>query len=1563
MSWMRRWCAALALASTAVWAGPPEVDALATSTRRLDVPTRLSDGTQALVDRARISSVDERLGVPTFVWAERDPRAADLRAAGVTAEQAARRVLFSWAELYRVPGAQLAEAALVRLHDLGDGPVIATFERRVGGVPLFRDRLHVILDQRLRLVALSGALNPAAPGQGEWRLTAETAVSAALRELVPGAPALRANVHDASGALLVEAVGGAESARLLRPARARKVYFGLDRALVPAWSIEFEVGAPGATDSELFSCVIAAHDGAVLFRHALTEADAFTYRVWADPASTFPHDGPQGLGGAPHPTATPDGFVPPYVAPDLVTLESAPFSRMDPWLPAGATETTGNNVEAYADLASPDGFGTGDLRATTTAAGVFDRVFDPTAEPNASAAQQQAAITQLFYTVNFLHDWFYDSGFDEAAGNAQENNFGRGGVGNDSIKAEGQDSSGTNNANMSTPSDGARPRMQMYLWRPPTTANIIATPPGSTWTAGTAAFGPQGFSLTGAAVQAVPPDGCAALTNAAAVAGKIAVIDRGTCSFAIKAATAQAAGAIGTIIVNNVSGAAPTLGGTDPSIVTPVLSLSQADGAALKAAIAGGPVQVTLARTAAPMRDGTVDSTIIAHEWGHYLTNRLISDAAGLTNQQGRGMGEGWGDFTALLLQVRGDDAQVAANANFGGTYATAAYSMSGPGNPQAFYFGIRRYPYSVDFTKNALTFRHIADGQALPTGIPTVSNTGANSEVHNAGEVWASALWEGYVGLLRAAPRLSFDEARERMKRYLVEGLKATPPAPTFLEARDAILAAAAARDQADFQVLAQAFARRGMGLLAVAPPRTASTNTPLVEDFTLGNDLSFLRAELDDERFYCDRDGLLDSGERGRLRLTLKNTGFGPLSATTGTVSSSTPDLTITNGALTFPASLPLGVTTAEAEVALSGASAIATLTFELTFGDPQLTNPAPRTVTIQLRGNADEVASSSPADDVETSLVAWTPGHAGTLPSTFDWRRSAVTPMAHVYFGVDPSRTADTYLVSPPLQVGSGPLSFTFNHRYAFESSGTTYYDGAVLELSADNGQTWTDIGASASPGYNGRITTAGPSTNPLANRQGFVDRSPGYPAMISTTVSLGTAYAGQTVQVRFRIGADSNAADVGWEIDDVAFTGLANTPFPSLAADRGQCINRPPVADAGPDFAVDERSPVTLDASRSSDVDSDALTATWTQVSGPPVTLAGGSFVAPEVTVDTPATFRLVVNDGAVDSPPDEVTVTIRQVNRAPTADAGAPLVVDELTPVALTGSGSDPDGDAVTFLWRQVSGPPVVLSATAAPSTSFFAPEVRSDSDVVLELTTSDGQITSARSRVAVTVRQVNQPPSVRVVGPASVAEGAEVTLSAIGTDPDGDALSWSWSQVSGPPVTLRGTDAASIAFAAPTVSADDALVFQVTASDGRLSSAPAAFTVRVVNDNRPPIANPGAAQEVSSGAVVTLDGSGSSDPEGTPLRFSWSQADGPRVSLDGAATARPSFTAPAVSSDTVLIFRLAVVDAQGLGATATAKVTVQAAQAQGCGCTGAGGGALAWAALLGLLGRVRRRSS
>jgi extracellular elastinolytic metalloproteinase len=123
--------------------------------------------------------------------------------------------------------------------------------------------------------------------------------------------------------------------------------------------------------------------------------------------------------------------------------------------------TIGNNVDAYLDRDNNNAADPGGRPVSSTQ--TFEYTVDLTQSPT-TTTNQMAAVTNLFYLNNVIHDKLYQHGFTEAAGNFQTNNFGKGGLGNDPVNAEAQDGGGTNNANFATPSDGSRPRMQMYLW-------------------------------------------------------------------------------------------------------------------------------------------------------------------------------------------------------------------------------------------------------------------------------------------------------------------------------------------------------------------------------------------------------------------------------------------------------------------------------------------------------------------------------------------------------------------------------------------------------------------------------------------------------------------------------------------------------------------------------------------------------------------------------------------------------------------------------------------------------------------------------------------------------------------------------------------------------------------------------------------------------------------------------------------------------------------------------------------------------------------------------------------
>src|SRR5262249_9917442 len=112
-----------------------------------------------------------------------------------------------------------------------------------------------------------------------------------------------------------------------------------------------------------------------------------------------------------------------------------------------------------------------------------------------------------------------------------------------------------------------------------------------------------------------------------------------------------------------------------------------------------------------PSRTSNHEALITFHEMGHYITNRLVGNASGLGNQQGKAMGEGWGDFFAVCIPPQAPDNSAK------GVLPAGGWTDITPTFKDNYYFSIRRYPYSADMKKNPLTFKHIGNGALLPSG------------------------------------------------------------------------------------------------------------------------------------------------------------------------------------------------------------------------------------------------------------------------------------------------------------------------------------------------------------------------------------------------------------------------------------------------------------------------------------------------------------------------------------------------------------------------------------------------------------------------------------------------------------------------------------------------------------------------------------------------------------------------------------------------------------------------------------------------------------------------------
>lgn len=822
-----------------------------------------------LQGRLGSSQFDRTLGKPTFLWARTDAPVASLGALQPRELliAAAREHLKNEAKQLHLSRQMIDDARVTDAQFNGNGPAVVRFRQVVNGTPVDRRSLNVLLDRNYKPVAVSGyfASGYDASALPPFTRGPRSAIASAWHDLGGQLTVSQLSLGLVRGDWQLYSVTSLLGTHVFeRAPRARKVYYPRAAGLEPAYQVELFAKTRTGGQLIAYSFVVSAVDGQVLHRDNLKANAAWSYRVFADANGLHqPYDSPLGNGYTPFPGVDPTDSLPRNgVSSNLVSLDNAGIVTGDPWLADDATETVGNHVDACLDLVDLPSAGinvgvtntcnpeVGDQRGAPSGDHAFDYAITADEDP-AHENAKNAAVVNLFYINNWLHDWWYNHGFDEASGNAQTSNYGRGGEENDPVMAQGQDASGRNNANMSTPSDGSSPTMQQYLFDGPVIGEVRTTAPVDSGPLAFAAagFGPSSYDITQDVVAAnegtgvSPSDGCgqapidptvptAPAPPQASLMGKIALIDRGNCNFTTKAQFALLSGAAGMIVVNNANGAPIVMGNgdlpidaplpvfpTDPLYQIAAVMIRKDAGATIKAQLASGAVTARMQRSPATDTDGTLDNQVIAHEYFHYVHHRLTESS----NQQADAMSEGWGDIDAFMLSVRKGDRGLPGNGRFGGAYDLAGYVANN------FFAGIRRAPYTTDMTKNAFTLKHLSDGEPTPDG----ADGSSNSEVHNAGEIWANMVFNCYAGILTDS-RHSFAEAQSRMQDYIIGGMKMTPADATYTEARDAILAVALATDFEDYRTCSAAFAKRGAGLNAVAPARSSTDLTGVIEDST---------------------------------------------------------------------------------------------------------------------------------------------------------------------------------------------------------------------------------------------------------------------------------------------------------------------------------------------------------------------------------------------------------------------------------------------------------------------------------------------------------------------------------------------------------------------------------------------------------------------------------------------------------------------------------------------------------------------------------------------------------
>jgi len=408
--------------------------------------------------------IDDHVSLGTTEVVSVAPGGAFLTAEAPDREATLRGFLATYPGVYGLAANEVADLSVVSNYlNPGGNMGWVELEQRFNGIPVFQGRLRGGFTAKGQLAGTTGVL---AAGIVPEELTDAPAVQAeqavALAASSVGWKVTEPALTRKSAVNGKVTLGGPGMAG---DATAWLVYFPLKAGVVRlAWATQI-MGDPDA-----FLTVLDADDGTMLFRKNLTnyQTQSATYNVYtsdspapSSPTTILPGSGTQA----------------PFVARSSQTLignEGATSFNNLGWITDGANggngHTDGNNVEAGLDVDGTNGV---DAPVAGTAR-VFNFAYDPAVDAPTTANYRNGDVTNMFYWVNRYHDLTYLLGFTEASFNFQNDNFGRGGLGADRVSAETQDANGCqsppcfNNANFSTPADGGRGRMQMFVWNGPT---------------------------------------------------------------------------------------------------------------------------------------------------------------------------------------------------------------------------------------------------------------------------------------------------------------------------------------------------------------------------------------------------------------------------------------------------------------------------------------------------------------------------------------------------------------------------------------------------------------------------------------------------------------------------------------------------------------------------------------------------------------------------------------------------------------------------------------------------------------------------------------------------------------------------------------------------------------------------------------------------------------------------------------------------------------------------------------------------------------------------------------
>jgi len=353
------------------------------------------------------------------------------------ADNIARGFLKTHNELFALSSADVTSLQVTK-EDNDQGTTFVDYVQTVGGYKVFEGQVQVVVNKHGQVLNVrEGFLVDQQPAKLKAGLSEQKAIAAALeysgRTVFPSFAETQSRATRGDTARFANPLDlGLEEIT----SELNVVRVGSESRL--AWHIYAEVGP-----EEWYEILVDAQSGELLLRHNI-----YVFEAQGTVYTEAPDKGARLLVS--------------FVGDTSINTAAG-------WM-GTSTVTTGNNVEAYLDSDAnnaPDpNNGSGLSNGHASAANQdFTFPFSTAVDPR---TQQAAVVTNLFYYNNIMHDFSYRLGFTESARNFQVNNFGRGGLGNDSVRAEAQDGSGTNNANFATPPDGSRPRMQQFLFTSPT---------------------------------------------------------------------------------------------------------------------------------------------------------------------------------------------------------------------------------------------------------------------------------------------------------------------------------------------------------------------------------------------------------------------------------------------------------------------------------------------------------------------------------------------------------------------------------------------------------------------------------------------------------------------------------------------------------------------------------------------------------------------------------------------------------------------------------------------------------------------------------------------------------------------------------------------------------------------------------------------------------------------------------------------------------------------------------------------------------------------------------------